>query len=298
MEFIKQYIVQSISAASNSLRLNNQKIEVVALLREIILKSDNLENDIKEMKKITEVSTLAIRLHEIFTFLTQSTIDFFKISEKFKDHSRYLIKDLSHLLDVATPHSISGMMEKLRKDKIAEPPLDSADVVIEKPAGEIPVDLSRRTDSYPVFNSTFDKEDFIKEKEDIIFEDNSNSSENDITDNFEDIILKPIKAFEPLLKLLIVNDLSISVIQDYIAIFKKNAQLSETANFDVIANMHRIAAKALNLIVSNKLSVDKETVECIRACLIVIVAIVKGKNVDITNYLNKAKDFGQKILTV
>ena len=66
MDLIKQYIVQSIAAASNNLRLSTEKIEVVALLREAIVKSDNLEEDIKNMKKITELSTLAIRLNDIY----------------------------------------------------------------------------------------------------------------------------------------------------------------------------------------------------------------------------------------
>jgi hypothetical protein len=32
-----------------------------------------------------------------------------------------------------------------------------------------------------------------------------------------------------------------------------------------------------------------------RACLIVIVAVVRGKEVDITNYLNRAENFGRQI---
>ncbi len=73
---------------------------MVALLREAISKSEDLKLDIAEMKKITELSTLAIRLNEIYNYLTQSQIDLFKFSEKFKDHSQYLIKDLSHMLDM------------------------------------------------------------------------------------------------------------------------------------------------------------------------------------------------------
>ena len=103
MELIKQYIVQSISAASNNLRLSTEKIEVVALLREIIVKSENLESDIRSMKKVTELSTLAIRLNDIYNYLTQGQIDLFKFSDKFKEHSQYLIKDLSHMLDMVNP---------------------------------------------------------------------------------------------------------------------------------------------------------------------------------------------------
>jgi len=296
MDFLKQYIVQSISAASNSLRLNNQKIEVVALLREIILKSDDLEGDIKEMKKITEVSTFAIRLHEIYIYLTQSTLDFFKISEKFKDHSRYLIKDLSHLLDVASPQSINSTMEKLKKDKLKVSPEAEIEEKNTKFAPEISVDFSNRTSSYPDFTTVVDKEENIKEKESIIFEDETPAG--DVIADYDTIILKPIKTLEPFLKTLSAGTINSTEIEQYVSTLKANAQLSETANFDVIANMHRIAAKALSLIASRKIEPDKDVLESIRACLIVIVAVVKGKDVDITNYLNKAEEFGQKVLTI
>jgi len=39
----------------------------------------------------------------------------------------------------------------------------------------------------------------------------------------------------------------------------------------------------------------KDVVDALRACLIVIVAVVKGKEVDITNYLNRAEEFGKRI---
>ena len=81
MDLVKHYIIQSIIIASNNLRLNNQQIEVVALLKEAINKSDNLSDDLINMKKITELSLLAIRLNEIYNSLTQSQIDFLKISE-------------------------------------------------------------------------------------------------------------------------------------------------------------------------------------------------------------------------
>jgi hypothetical protein len=42
----------------------------------------------------------------------------------------------------------------------------------------------------------------------------------------------------------------------------------------------------------------KEVIENLRACLIVIVAVVRGKDVDINNYLNKAEEFGNKLATI
>ena len=103
MDLIKHYINQSITIAANNLRLNNQQIEVVALLKQTISKSENLSDDLINMKKITELSLLAIRLNEIYNSLTQNPIDLLKISDQFKEHSRYLIKDLGHMLDITTP---------------------------------------------------------------------------------------------------------------------------------------------------------------------------------------------------
>jgi len=45
---------------------------------------------------------------------------------------------------------------------------------------------------------------------------------------------------------------------------------------------------------NGKLLVDKTVIESLRACLIVIVAVVKRKEVDITGYLNRAEEFGNK----
>jgi hypothetical protein len=49
------------------------------------------------------------------------------------------------------------------------------------------------------------------------------------------------------------------------------------------------------LIRSRDLFPGKEIIESMRSCLIVIVAVVKGKDVDITNYLKKAEDFEKDI---
>ena len=114
MDLVKQYINQSITIAANNLRLNNQQIEVVALLKEAIIKSENLSDDLINMKKITELSLLAIRLNEIYNYLTQNTIDLLKISDQFKEHSRQLIKDLDHMLDVSTPSSFKSAIDKLK----------------------------------------------------------------------------------------------------------------------------------------------------------------------------------------
>ena len=42
--------------------------------------------------------------------------------------------------------------------------------------------------------------------------------------------------------------------------------------------------------------VDKSVIEALRACLIVIVAIVKKKEVDISGYLSRSEEFARKYL--
>ena len=62
--------------------------------------------------------------------------------------------------------------------------------------------------------------------------------------------------------------------------------------------MHRIISRALLLIKNRELMPGKEVIESLRACLIVIVAVVRGKDVDINNYLNKAEEFGNRLATI
>lgn len=294
MDLIKQYIVQSISVAANNLRLSTEKIEVVALLRDAIVISENVEYDIKEMKKITELSTLAIRLNEIYSYLAQPQIDFLKFSEKFKEHSQFLIKDLSHLLEIVGPPEFKKALGKLTGNKVEkeiadrnhdDPNKDKDERVIEVPLkekGNIEDILKPETD-------------LLKEK--LILEDDKDT-EDLLFQNYESEILKPIKSIDKILKQLSKNEIEPEAILKLAKIMNKNGEISNKIGFEIIANMHKIISKSLLLIRARELMPGKEVVESIRACLIVIVAVVKGKEVDITNYLNRAEEFGNSIQSI
>ncbi len=294
MDLIKQYIVQSISVAANNLRLSTEKIEVVALLRDAIVISENVEYDIKEMKKITELSTLAIRLNEIYSYLAQPQIDFLKFSEKFKEHSQFLIKDLSHLLEIVGPPEFKKALGKLTGSKVEkeiadrnhdDPNKDKDERVIEVPLkekGNIEDILKPETD-------------LLKEK--LILEDDKDT-EDLLFQNYESEILKPIKSIDKILKQLSKNEIEPEAILKLAKIMNKNGEISNKIGFEIIANMHKIISKSLLLIRARELMPGKEVVESIRACLIVIVAVVKGKEVDITNYLNRAEEFGNSIQSI
>ncbi len=293
MELIKQYIIQSISAASNNLRLSTQKIEVVALLRETIVKSENLEVDIKGMKKITELSTLAIRLNEIYSYLTQNQIDLFKLSDKFKEHSQFLIKDLSHMLDMVNPATFKSALEKLKENSVEGTNSEIPQSIPASNENGINVDLSKRKPD----SSLFAESESNKLKEKIIFEEDK-EDEDLFFQNYENEILKTIKPIDGMLKQLSKNEVSSEELSSFAKVMKTNGDISAKIGFDIIANMHWIISKALQLIKTRELMPGKEVIESVRACLIVIVALVRGKEVDINNYLNRAEEFGKEIQTL
>jgi hypothetical protein len=281
MDLIKQYITQSITIAANNLRLNNQQIEVVALLKQTITKSENLSDDLINMKKITELSLLAIRLNEIYNSLTQNPIDLLKISDQFKEHSRYLIKDLGHMLDITTPVVFKTAIEKLNS-------------AIVFPKEEIKIDLSKRIP---------DEDPFIKSeaeeiKETIIFSEDIENEDEELIQKFEPTILGPIKPLDNVLKKISNNEIDYEELIKFAQIMDDNAALSRKIGFEILSGMHRIVSKALILIKNRELMPGKEVIENLRACLIVIVAVVRGKDVDINSYLNKAEEFGNKLATI
>lgn len=281
MDLLKNYINQSITIAANNLRLNNQQIEVVALLKEAITKSEDLSDDLINMKKITELSTLAIRLNDIYNSLTQNPIDFLKISDQFKEHSRFLIKDLGHMLDVCTPINFKSAIEKLKGVEVYS-------------KEEIKVDLSKSD-----FDSTvFEKSETEEIKEDLIFGEVEETEDEEIIQNFESTILSPVKPLDNLLKKISENDVEYEELIRFSKLMEENATLSRKIGFEILSGMHKIIARALLLIRDRELMPGRDVIESLRACLIVIVAVVRGKDVDINNYLNKAEQFGNQIIKI
>ena len=276
MDLIKQYIVQSITAASNNLRLTNHQIEALGLLREVLLNSDDLAADIDKMKTITELSTLAIRLNEIYDYLTRRKIDFFKFSDQFKEHSRYLINDLTNLLEIDNPALIKVAINKLNgvKEK--------------KESEEIEVNLSK--DKANSISFTENENDLQEENIEEAAKD-----EEDFFKSYEELILKPIKPIENMLKQFANNEIKYEDLSRFAEIMKMHGEVSEKKGFEIISNMHRIIYKALKLIISRKLMPGKAVIKSMRACLIVIVTVVRGKDIDIANYLNIAEDFKKEI---
>ena len=274
MDLIKVYLIQSITAAANNLRLNPQQIEVVGLLRETITKSEDVGAEFLKMKKSTELSKLAVRLSEIYSFLTQGKVDFVKVSEQFKEHSRYLIRDLNQFLESVSPKVYKEAFNKINNEK--QQIIDVELVDRSNMAGQIMIN---------------ERADQIRKRSEENFEKPTNS----ILD-FEKKLLEPIKSLDEILKGLTLGKVIHKELKDYAEIMEDNATLSNQRGFMVLEKMHIIIASSFNEIIAGTLEVNKITVEALRACLIVIVAVVKKKEVDTSGYLNRAEEFAKKFL--
>ena len=285
MDLIKQYIVQSITTASSNLRLNNQRMEVIAMLKEVIIKSKDIQHDLNQMKKITELSKIAIKLNEIHHYLSQGSIDFLKVTDKFKEHSYNLIKDMTYMLDMVNPYTFRQTI-----DRLIESDKKVVEIILEpenKSVSELESDLLLKNLNNMSFstsiNAATDEIVLPKEEKDNLQTFNS----------FESAVLYPIKKIDSLLNEINIDSEIPAKIEEFSQLMTANADLSSKNGFEILAQMHTIISEGLIHLKNKSLVPSKEVIESIRACLIVIVAVVKSKEIDIKNYLNRAEVFGK-----
>lgn len=263
MGVVKQYLTQSISVAAGNLHLNSQQVETISLIRDFLQKSNSLEDDLIKMKKSTEFSTMAIKLYEMYSYLNKGPIDILTLSEKFKVHSQQLVKDLNQLLS-GDNNNLRNALNKLRDNQIENAVTDT-DTEIEKPVDNV---IEKEA-------TTYNKETSFA--------------------GFEEAILKAIKPMDSVLTDIAEGKILPEKIDEFAETMKKNSELSKINGFDILSNMHSIVSDSLKLIKSGTLKAEKETIEALRSCLIVIAAVVRGKEVNISDYLRRAESFGNNI---
>lgn len=292
MDIQRQYIVQSIVNAANNLRLSTEKIEVVALLREHFSRCEELETEIGRLKKKTEFSKFAVKLGELYNFISKNNLDLLKLSDNLKEHIHYIVKELSNLLDVLTPIKTREILEDKvqKKVEVIEVPQNIDMNILNK----IGVEDEEAEESFAVEMPSKSESDELKE--DYILSDlNKNSGFS--FENYEEAIMKPVKELDQFLRKIKVYEYSQSEYESFIKKMRTNADLSSTMGFEIIAQMHVVFARGLELLRDGMISLNDSVIEGLRSCLIVIVAVVRGKDVDITTYLNRAEVFGKKLMS-
>ncbi|MBN2572642.1 MAG: hypothetical protein JXA68_10980 [Ignavibacteriales bacterium] len=289
MDLAKEYIIQCLLVAANNLRLTTSKIEVIVLLKEHFVGCKDIADEINILKTSTYFSKLAIKLSQIYFYINNYKIDFLKISEKFKGHVNLIINDLNQFLEVVTPATFQKTISELGK-------------------GEIKVEFVKRmtrTDYLDNIKITGDEEsDMIinneskpeteKIKEKLILDDDSHQV--NLIQQYQTNILKPLKPIDAFLKRILIGNYTINELDEFLYVLIQNNDLSKRIGFEIVTNMHEILIKAFELIKDRKFIPSYYTIEEMRSCLIVIAAVVKNKNYDITTYLNRAEHFGKRIL--
>ncbi|MGD8780989.1 MAG: hypothetical protein PVH88_18740 [Ignavibacteria bacterium] len=296
MDINKQYILQSISYAANNLRLSSDKIEAITLIKEYLANSENLQDSINTLKKTTQFSKLAIKLGDINNFISKSRIDFLKLSDQFKEHTSSIIQDLSNTLDTVTPEICKEILfpDDKKEDieiELKEKKDDADDSSLKININDITKELIEQDNI-----SAFDKDDIHKE-EFTLNDLNENDSELEF-ENFEKRILKPIKEIDEFLNKLSTLSYNKDELIFNTELMNNNAELSEKIGFEIISNMHKILAEAFSQLRDERIIPDNVMIEELRACLIVIAAVVRRKEVDISNYLNKSEKLGKKLKVI
>lgn len=295
MDLVKQYIIQCVQTAANNLRLSSEKIEVVALLKGHLSDSDSLEEEILQMKKITEFSKFAIKLGEIYNFIAKEKVDFLKLSDQFKLHISALVRELNYLLDVITPaifHEKMKAVEESIKQKQEE-------LEAEEAAEDIPEEEEVTEEIVEEFDDDEIDSGFVvvgKEINPDYVEKTEEPAEPELSsEEFEKIVVTPIKQLDSILEQIVRSEKPTEELESFINIFEKNYELSKKYSSEIVVEMHRIFLQALKLFKHNEILPVVPVIEGMRACLIVIVALVRGKDVDISYYRNMAEEFSRKI---
>lgn len=270
---VKEYLLQCLNQASNHLKLTSDKIDMIGVLREELRKTTALDCYLKEMKKVTELAKLAMKFHEIVNFISNNKIEYATISEKFRQHSHNLVKELSVTLDVKNSSVFRGYISRVN-DAYSKNCIET------------------KNDSQDTFTSLSEqqKENFLLHEE--------TEAEPLTFHKFEEMVIKPISALDNTLKNILQSDIKTDELHYFANLMKKNWVVSKNFDSQIISNMHEIVGKTLYLIGDRLLEPNKEIVDALRACLIVIVALIKNKDIDISLYLRKAEELGNSIKTI
>lgn len=277
MDFAKLYVQKCLKQLSILLKIDNNKKDIIKLIEDSILNSDNLDLLIKELKKNTYFSKFAIKLSSMLDYCNNPDIDFTNLSNKFSEHVLFISKDIENLLLSIDKISIQEILLN------AEVEVKKENIRLNKPI------LENKKEEYDIEETTKLKEDFILSDDD---------NEEDSYEFYVRTVISSVKELDIFLQKLENNESTSEDIEKYLNVVEKNGLLSKKYCFELISDMHFNFFGALMGIKEHKLIIEKDLIEKMRACLIVIAALVKQKEVDITNYLIKADKLGKLIQNI
>ncbi len=276
-----KYLEQCFNNALNGLQLKAGQVDIVTKLRELLFGSDDLKGTIERMKKNTELSTLGIRIGEAYDFMEKNEIDFSSVSHHFLEHSEKISNTMKNLVESVSWEDFQRTVARLNELKLTG----------QENKRENEEQFEFMLDYQP---SEKDNEETFELKKDFILDDEL-LTRNISFAEYRENILDSVKKIDGLLNDLQEGKHNNEQLTKCIRTIEINKNLSEKHNFDIITRMHGILSGTLKLIETESVRVNKQLIYAMRSCLIVIVAIIKDKKVDITEFLQRAEYLGKEL---
>lgn len=281
MDIVKNYIISAINEASNKLRLNPEKIQILNSLEEWISSRENLNADIQVLKRITETSKLSIRLQDITNYLSFEKIDYKKFSEKFLEHSLFLVADLDFLLLSVNTLSFKKILNRVETLKSLK---------MEEQSHNLKIELDQAAEEFQkVQKAASGKRSMKIEKKlepelPLIYEDPPKKEKRKLIEEERDFLYAPLKDLEELLQRMKKEDFRSSEVFRFSDIFEERLKFCKLHGLKELIDAYSNLAGALLLIYNKEMTVNKDILDYFRAAMIVVVTEIRGLDHDITEY--------------
>ena len=248
MEFSRRYIIQCIGHAASNIRLKGEALENLSLLKNYIHKFPDSEFLFREMKKVTALSRIGIKLNEIYMYASSDRVDFSVLSKEFSRQSAELTTPLMFLLNDNSTEKLENYLLNIRLHQKEVPREETEENSSDQE--KLVVQLKHREE----FNNSF-------------------------------ILL--LKELNELLDNIATNSIEVSEIKHYISLIEEKIEIAESANIEIVSRVLGCANSALEFIAVNNDSKHTELIEKVRSAFIVVVVVLRGKDVDLGLYLEE-----------
>lgn len=292
MDYVKNYIISAISEASHKIRLNPEKIQILSNLEEWLSTREDLNSDIQILKRITETSKLAIRLGDIINYLSFEKIDYKKFSEKFLEHSVFLVADLDFLLLSVNNLSFKKILNRVETLKNMKSDTQSQNLKIE-------LDLAAE-EFQKVQKAASTKRSMRIEKKSepelpLVYEEPQKKDKRKLIEEERDFLYAPLRDLEELLQRMKKEDFRSSEVFRFSDLFDERVKFCRLHNLRELLDAYSNLASALRLIYNKEMIVNHEILDYFRAAMIVVVTEIKGLDHDITEYRLRNQLFAENL---
>jgi hypothetical protein len=247
--FKRMYLVQLLQYSATFLKLNKEQESLLYYFCNYLVTSNDLKADFQQLVKISEISALALKLKHAYEYISSPKLQFINISEYFKKQTNEIIYDLLNFLNKVD-------LNKLK------------DILL--PGLEIEY---KEENNLEIETKTINK--------------NIETVENPDYKKFEKRIIQQIKYYDEFLTRLYQQGIDLNELMEAVDEAKKIEEEIEEHKFEVLANIQNTFSTTLELIFKNTLPITNDTIESLRACLIVIAAVIKNKDIDLSYYLSR-----------